>query len=150
MFQKTYERHQKKVAFLEYAWDMGSCDPCSAEPLTPEELKEAGVFWFNPGQSNVFISRLHLRYSRETFPQDLVFQSTANRQLFQGRYVITHPYRGEMKCPAAEDYTQNAREQQEQEVQNLAELTDWQIEDIRRRVDFVDVSSQPWWRRLRD
>jgi hypothetical protein len=149
MFQKAYERHQKKVAFLEYAWDMSSCDPCSAEPLTDEELKEAGVFWLNPGQSNVFISRLHLRYSRETFPQDLMFQSTANRQLFQGRYVITHPYRGEMKCPAAEDYTQNAREQQEREVQNLAELTDWQIEDIRRRVDFVQVDSQPWWRRLR-
>jgi hypothetical protein len=71
--------------------------------------------------------RLHLRYSRETFPQDLMFQSTANRQLFQGRYVITHPYRGEMKCPAAEDYTQNAREQQEREVQNLAELTDGKL-----------------------
>ncbi|HEY9796626.1 MAG TPA: DUF2330 domain-containing protein, partial [Leptolyngbyaceae cyanobacterium] len=43
MFQTAYTREEKKVAFLEYAWNMGSCDPCSAEPLNPEELKKAGV-----------------------------------------------------------------------------------------------------------
>ncbi|GAB1540569.1 hypothetical protein NUACC21_32380 [Scytonema sp. NUACC21] len=37
MFQTTYTREDKKVAFLEYAWDMSNCDPCSADPLTREE-----------------------------------------------------------------------------------------------------------------
>ena len=150
MFQKVYERHQKKVAFLEYAWNMSNCDPCSAEPLTDEELKQAGVFWLNSGRaSNVFISRIHLRYARDNFPEDLQFQETANQQLFQGRYVITHPYRGELKCEAGKDYVISMREQQEQEVQNLAELTNWKIEDIRRRVDFLSqaVENRPWWRR---
>ncbi|MGB3534147.1 MAG: DUF2330 domain-containing protein [Microcoleaceae cyanobacterium] len=152
MFQKIYERHQKKATFLEYAWDMSSCDPCTAEPLTHEELKEAGVFWLNSQQSsNVFLSRIHARYTRNNFPEDLQFQETANRQFFQGRYVITHPYRGEMKCQAARDYVQDIRQQQEQEIQNLAELTNWKIDDIRRRVNFVKemADSQPWWQRLR-
>ena len=150
MFQKVYERQQKKVAFLEYAWDMGSCDPCSAEPLTTEELKQAGVFWLNNQRfPDVFINRIHVRYTRDRFPEDLQFQETANQQLFQGRYVITHPYRGEMKCKAAADYVENVRQQQEQEIQNLAELTNWKIEDIRRRVDLIEdvVNPLPWWRR---
>ncbi len=150
MFQTAYERQQKKVAFLEYAWDMGSCDPCSADPLTPEELKQAGVFWSTSGRFNsVYINRLHLRYTRETFPQDLQFQETANRQLFQGRYIITHPYREEINCQAGTEYQQRARQQQEREIQNLAELTQWDINEIRRRVDFITVDSQPWWQRLR-
>lgn len=47
MFQTAYTKEDRKVGFLEYAWDMSSCDPCSAEPLNSEELKEAGVFWLN-------------------------------------------------------------------------------------------------------
>ena len=47
MFQTAYTKEDKKVGFLEYAWNMGSCDPCSAEPLTPDELKQAGVFWLD-------------------------------------------------------------------------------------------------------
>jgi len=34
MFQTSYEREGRNVAFLEYAWDMASCDPCSADPLS--------------------------------------------------------------------------------------------------------------------
>jgi hypothetical protein len=43
MFQNSYMKEGQNVAFVEYAWDMGSCDPCSAEPLNPQELKDAGV-----------------------------------------------------------------------------------------------------------
>ena len=52
MFATAHKRENQKVAFLEYGWDMGWCDPCAAEPLTPEELKQAGVFWL-PQPQNV-------------------------------------------------------------------------------------------------
>ena len=45
MFSTSYDRENRNVAFLEYAWNMGNCDPCSADPLNPDELKQAGVFW---------------------------------------------------------------------------------------------------------
>ena len=112
MFQKSYEQENKQVAFLEYAWDMGSCDPCSAEPLNREELKEAGVFWLNSqspnpsffANNNVFITRLHVRYTRDKFPEDLKFQQTGDRSNFQGRYIVRHPFMGEMACRAASEY----------------------------------------------
>ena len=96
-FQKVYEREQKKVAFLEYAWNAGNCDPCSTEPPNETELKEAGVFWLENSnnsdgyvppnfrrrptvQGNTFITRLHIRYTRNKFPEDLMFQETGNQE----------------------------------------------------------------------
>lgn len=149
LFTKAYEKENKKVAFVEYAWNMAGCDPCSADPLNQEELKQAGVFWLDSPQNNsVFISRIHVRYTRDTFPEDLNFQETANQDFFQGRYIITHPYKEEMQCPNAEPYRQSVRRRQEEEIQNLANLTNWKIEDIRRRVQLVDTGSDPWWRRI--
>ena len=105
MFQNSYVKEDKKVAFLEYAWNMNSCDPCSAEPLEPEELRKAGVFWLNSSEgNNVFLTRLHVRYSRDKFPEDLMFQETANNQFFQGRYVLHHPFDSEVKCEAGKQY----------------------------------------------
>jgi hypothetical protein len=52
MFQNAYEQENKQVAFLEYAWDMSNCDPCSAEPLNQKELKQAGVFWLDQQANN--------------------------------------------------------------------------------------------------
>ncbi len=163
MFQKTYEKENKKVAFLEYAWDMASCDPCSANPLNRSELQQAGVFWLddaNAGSvppnirrrptSNVFITRLHVRYNRDQFPEDLRFHETSNRQLYQGRYVIRHPFRGEISCKT--DYPKLTRDRQEQEAQNLANLTGWDLKDIRKKIDFVkrrrNAAPEAWWQRI--
>ena len=149
MFQTAYTREDKKVAFREYAWDMGSCDPCSAEPLNQEELKKAGVFWLNFNEpNNVFITRLHVRYSRDKFPEDLMFQETSNRQQFQGRYILRHPFSGEMQCEAGRQYQRSLKERFEQEAQTLSKLTVWNIQDILKRVNVAQGLSAPWWRNL--
>lgn len=149
MFKTAYEQEKKQVGFLEYAWDMANCDPCSAEPLNQNELKQAGVFWSTPDNpANVFISRLHVRYTRDKFPEDLNFQETSNRELFQGRYIIRHPFKGEMNCEAAKGYKQSVRERQDKEAQTLAKLTGWDINKIRTQIDFVKSESTPWWQRL--
>ena len=155
MFQKSYENNNRQVAFLEYAWDMGSCDPCSAEPLNQQELKEAGVFWLdrqNPnnrwGGSNVFITRLHVRYSRDKFPEDLKFQATSDRNLFQGKYVIRHPYEGKLTCDVGKEYRQSVKERQEREAKSLASLTGWKIKEIRDRLKFVEAKPFTWWEDL--
>lgn len=148
MFAKAHEQENKKVVFLEYAWDTNNCDPCSAEPLNNEELKQAGVFWLDSNTaSNVFISRLHARYTRDKFPADLQFHETANQQLFQGRYVMTHPFKG-ATCDTATNYYRSVRERQEQEAQTVARLTGWDINNIRNKIDFVEVQDVPWWRKI--
>lgn len=150
MFTRSHEKEGRKVAFLEYAWSMANCDPCSAEPLNPQELKEAGVFWQNsPYDNNLFITRLHIRYDRRHFPEDLRFQNTANQQLFQGRYVIRHPFRGKIACDAGRDYIQQVRQRQEKEAQTLASLTGWDLQKIKSKINFLESSENlPWWRRL--
>ena len=149
MFQAAYTREDKKVAFREYAWDMGSCDPCSAEPLNLEELKKAGVFWLTSDQPNdVFITRLHVRYTRNKFPEDLMFQETSNRQQFQGRYILNHPFTGEMKCAAGQKYQKSLKQRFEQESQTLAQLTGWKIEDIRKKNNLTQSQTVRWWQNI--
>ena len=159
-FERDYEKEGKNIAFLEYAWDMSWCDPCAANPLTSEELKEAGVFWLeNNGQNiqnNVYITRLHVRYTRNKFPTDLQFKETENRENFQGRYVIRHPYRNEIECDAKDNYLRQTRERQENEAQTLARLTGWDIEGIRNKINWLETTqtnnnnTKPWWETLWD
>ncbi|MCU0534572.1 MAG: DUF2330 domain-containing protein [Hydrococcus sp. Prado102] len=147
MFKTAYEKTGKKVAFLEYAWDMGNCDPCSAQPLNIDELRQAGVFWLDSSRlSNIFITRLHIRYTRDKFPEDLQFQETVNRQSFQGRYIIRHPFKEEVSCTEAQNYYNSVKERQEKEAQTLAKLTGWNLDNIRSKIDFVETKSKEWWR----
>ena len=67
MFDQAVAREDMRAVFLEYAWDMAWCDPCAADPLSAEQLRELGAFWQDPdfdggGQArDVFVTRLHLR-----------------------------------------------------------------------------------------
>ncbi len=165
LFETAYTKEGRNVVFREYAWSMGNCDPCSADPLTPEELREAGVFWMNdpssaqpqPGSgrfappwmsNNVFITRLHVRYTPDKFPEDLVFQETANQQNFQGRYVLTHPFKGELSCAAGRQYTRSLPARFEKEAQTLANLTSWNISDVRKKMSLQQPIPETWWRKL--
>jgi hypothetical protein len=170
MFQTSYLKEDRKVAFLEYAWNMSNCDPCSAEPLNEDELKKAGVFWLNQATSSeesfplprgrirppissnqVFITRLHVRYSRDKFPEDLMFQETSNQESFQGRYVLRHAYTKETNCTAGREYKRGLKKRHEQEAQTLARLTGWNIKDIRKKLDLAEETSpasDAFWRNI--
>lgn len=148
MFEKSWEDNKGKTVFLEYSWNMSSCDPCSAKPLNSEELKDAGVFW---EENSVFLTRFHVRYNRQLYPQDLRFQETPNRDFFQGRYVIRHPYDGEANCPDAQPYYEKVRDRQEKNAATLAKLTGWDLAEIKDAIDLIKLeenTSQPWWQRI--
>ena len=40
------------------------------------------------------LTRLHVRYSADTFPEDLIFQETQDQENFQARYVMHRPWDG--------------------------------------------------------
>ena len=165
MFENQTHKENGRAVFLEYAWDMAWCDPCAADPLSPEQLRQLGVFWIQPNgrvapasskimpqAQNVYVTRLHVSYDREHFPEDLVFQETGDRQNFQGRYVIRHPFAGQTSCNT-EQYHAQVKERQEREAQTLADLTGWDIDDIRQKIPFMvaaetDTDDKNWWQRL--
>jgi hypothetical protein len=169
MFSHQVMKENMSTIFTEYAWDMAWCDPCAADPLTSRELRELGVFWLGSpeqgqspagqrmpfpirsGPQEVFLTRLHVRYDAAHFPEDLVFQETADRSNFQGRYVLQHEWNGDASCEAADRYRGELRQRHEREAQNLASLTGWDISQIRRSMNSgVAPPPEPvtWWRRI--
>ena len=161
-----------RAVFTEYAWDMNWCDPCAAEPLSYEELRGLGVFWLNNEVGSEFIPVLAvgrfrhrragratfssracmLRYDAQHFPEDLVLQETADRNNFQARYVLRHPWKGEeASCPASEEYRREVLKRQENEARQLADLTGWKLADIRAQMNLgsntVDAQEK-WWQKL--
>ena len=169
MFSHQVAKENMSTIFTEYAWDMAWCDPCAADPLSAEELRKLGVFWLgeagprrpgpgwrppiNPGGAqDVFLTRLHVRYDAAHFPEDLVFQETADRTNFQGRYVLRHAWKGDSTCSEAERYRQELPRRREREAQNLASLTGWSIDEIRRSIGAANVQADApplkWWQRI--
>jgi hypothetical protein len=156
MFTRQVENESGRAVFLEYAWDMRWCDPCAADPLTSDELRGLGVFWSDGDRGpapNVFLTRLHVRYDNAHFPEDLVFQETSDRNNFQGRYILRHAWTGNDSCSAATSYRAEVRSRHEEEVGRLAQLTGWNVADIRKRAGFPGLDDKPqpepaWWEKL--
>lgn len=122
LFDQEAVKEEHRVVFTEYFWDMAWCDPCAANPLSAQELRNAGVFWTdgdadenframnspatnalaahqrravptqNGGAQPVVLTRLHVRYTANTFPEDLMFTQTKDRQNWQTRYIVQNPY----------------------------------------------------------
>ncbi|MDQ6917399.1 MAG: DUF2330 domain-containing protein [Pseudomonadota bacterium] len=172
LFDNQSKREDYRVVWTEYFWDMAWCDPCAADPLSPEELRRAGVFWLggdepaigvapgapgsppiaprtSSGAQPVRLTRLHLRYTPETLPEDLMFQETQDRQNFQARYVLRHPWTGDASaCDAAPRYLDEVAKRQEREAQTLATLTGWDLNRIRARMNISAAPKTMWWERL--
>ena len=118
--------------FLEYAWNMGACDPCSAPPMDTVELKALGATWIQDGGwQQSFVTRLHVRYDNAHFPEDLVLQETADQQSFQARYVMQRPFAGPATCRAGETYRKTLPARFAKEAETLAALTGWVPDTIR-------------------
>ena len=92
------------------------------------------------GATSAYVTRLHVRYDAKSFPEDLVFLETRDRENFQGRYVLRHPWTGTATCAAAENYRQNLIERAKSQAANLALITGWSFAEIEQR---MTQSGQP-------
>ena len=150
LFQNQWDKEGKALAMLEYAWDVSpknfvKCDPCVATAPSSQDLVQAGVWWINRDwtnyddvwdddnySDNVYFTRLHVRYNRKSFPQDLMFQVTPNTDNYQARYVVTHPATGDFNCDAGKKYLKQLKQRRADELEMLTYLTgksysDWDV-----------------------
>lgn len=167
-------RKDPGVIFTEYAWDMNWCDPCAADPLSRAELRTLGTWWVQPDGPtpgvrpvplpgspqprpirprpgvqpvDVFVTRMHLRYTADSHKDDIAFRETEDRKNFQARYVLRHPWTGDATCEAAKDYRAQLKDRWEKESQSLANLTAWPISEIREKQPKPEDLPAPknWW-----
>jgi hypothetical protein len=143
MFDQAVRDADMRAVFTEYAWDMGWCDPCAGQPLSPPELAELGTEWTGsaaggPGRlatgRGVFVTRLHVRYDAAHFPEDLALMETHDRANFQARYVLRHPWRGAATCRQGIEYRGALQQRFKDEANNLASLTGWPVAEITQRM----------------
>jgi hypothetical protein len=143
MFDRAVEAVDMRAIFVEYSWDMGWCDPCASAPMSNKELVELGARWIGDDESvpdrsglgtNAYVTRLHVRYDARHFPEDLSLLETRDRENFQGRYVLRHPWRGTSSCSAAEEYRKSLPARFAQQARNLSSLTGWSANDIAKHM----------------
>ena len=114
VFDRQVEKSGRQAVFTEYFWNLaGRCDPCSSSDLQTTELRDLGA---DPQAGGIYLTRIHVRYDREHFPEDLVFTETGDTRFFQARYVVPgwvweHPDRPQGPLRPLYDH--------------LAELTGW-------------------------
>jgi hypothetical protein len=168
LFTNQWDKEDKSVGFLEYAWNVTpvnpmKCDPCVGNPPTEQDLVQSGVWWIgnknwndysdidedldNNYSKNVHFTRLHFRYNRRSFPQDLMFQVTPNTQNYQARYIITHPATGDFNCAAGKKYLQDLRLRRKKELVELTALTgtninNWQDEATAKNDEETNAAAQ--------
>ena len=168
LFTNQWNKEDKSVAFLEYAWDVSPhnfyhCDPCIATAPSQQDLVQSGVWWLggkdwsdysdvdidepDNGSKNVHFTRLHFRYNRNSFAQDLMFQVTPNTETYQARYVITHPATGDFNCAAGQKYLKDLRQRRKKELLELTALTgtninNWQDDATAKNDEEKNVHAQ--------
>jgi hypothetical protein len=120
LFDATLAKTPKAVV-TEYAWDASSCDPCPGPTLQGADFLTLGadVLTDQP-QWGFVLTRLHARYTAADLKDDIVFQAASpimggrehavsagglekgatpgGMNNFQGRYIIRHPWTGEIAC----------------------------------------------------
>jgi hypothetical protein len=160
-FDRTVAKEGMRTVFLEYAWNAGWCDPCAGPPLDTAELRQLGASWLDDSgggrTNNVFVTRLHARYDADSFPEDLVFQETANAENYQARYVLRTPFTGDCNCPAGAEYRKALVARRAAQRQSVVELTGWSPERVRQRMSqgqdawlptVAVPATKTWWQKI--
>jgi hypothetical protein len=156
-FARAHAKADYRAVFTEYVWNASGCDPCVESPLTATELRGLGVFWLDASQEQSYhgysaggstvVTRLHVRYDNEHFPEDLVFQQTGDQSSFQARYILRNEFKGNLACDAGRSYQKQLHARHAQQAQTLASLTGWDKSRIAVRMgpEAADEPAQEKW-----
>ncbi|MBV9221354.1 MAG: DUF2330 domain-containing protein [Methylobacteriaceae bacterium] len=154
-FDTRVEADGMSKVYMEYGWDMSGympCDPCSAAVPNSVDLFTLGARWhypqfagasaeelktaqFAPGPLDAYLTRLHVRYTAQNFPEDLAFTETRDREPFQAIYKLTHPAKSTGSCEQGRQYLRSLPQRFAVEARNLARLTGWSEVGIRARME---------------
>jgi Na+-translocating ferredoxin:NAD+ oxidoreductase RnfD subunit len=158
-FEKTYQaifesetaKQEMRAVFLEYV---------QRGTLPPQTYAQLGLGWGKaaaPGQYEHFTTtRLHFKYDRERFPEDLTLQETPDIQPFLVQYSVHHQSQN-VDCEAGKKYLTTLEPRRQREAESLAMLTRWDANEIREKMGLAlpkpvqelappPPATKPWWK----
>lgn len=140
----------RPLATLEYAGDLGFCEPCVDEPPSVDTLRKLGVFWLKgisspkkdvrrvrpaiaDASGAVFVARWRLAFDAKGLKADPKLVVTSDRNEFHPRLAAdeAHPG-GASTCEGATEYAQRVTDRQRLAIAKLAELTGWNATRLER------------------
>ena len=147
LFARAAQREGLGVVFTEHFWPVAWCDPCASRSLTLDELRGLGVSDTPAGGNTasgapVYITRLHAKYDRASFPEDLVLQETADQRPWQSRAILRPEWRGDCGCEQGKRYVASLPARRQAQAQALAASAGWDLAAARARMGVDDT-----WRR---
>jgi hypothetical protein len=154
-FETNVANDGMSKVYMEYAWDMqgySPCDPCSAPVPTSADLFTLGARWQYPQYAkasaeemksvelpleatDAYLTRLHVRYDAQHFPEDLAFLETRDREPFQAIYKLRHPADHVGTCEQGRQYLSSLALRFATEARDLAKLTGWSEASIREKME---------------
>ncbi len=151
-FEKTYQaifasetaKHDMRVVFLEFA---------QRGALLPQTYAQLGLGWDQRGgdYSHFTTTRIHFKYDRDHFPEDLVLQDTPDIMPFTVSYQVHHPAQN-TSCDAGRQYLASLNDRRQKEAEALAMLTRWDLQEIRDKMGLIGQPAPPpakpersWW-----
>lgn len=148
-FETAWKREGGNAIFLEYAGNRnqlrlfpvdqwGNPTGGSNPKVADQTYRDAGVFWLD-GSNDVYVTRLHIRYNRERWAQDIQFQTTPNTSIFHVNFPIQQIATGNFDCNNAKGYLNGVAQRRQKDLHSLAHLTGW---DIKEYDDYPDVWTQ--------
>jgi hypothetical protein len=147
LFARAAQREGLGVVFTEHFWPITWCDPCASRSLTLDELRGLGVS-DTPAGGNaapgapVYITRLHAKYDRASFPEDLVLQATSDHTPWQSRAILRPEWRGDCGCEQGRHYVASLPARRQSQALALANSAGWNLAATRARMGVDDT-----WRR---
>ncbi|MCB9762308.1 MAG: DUF2330 domain-containing protein [Alphaproteobacteria bacterium] len=87
-FGEAVSAQERAGWILEYGWAPSSCDPCSGDPLTAEDVAALG---WQGDLNDAYFSRIHMRYAPEQVDQDLSLYGSNMWDFTQIRYIEYDP-----------------------------------------------------------
>ncbi|MEM7179840.1 MAG: DUF2330 domain-containing protein [Spirochaetota bacterium] len=156
MFQYQATQKKNRAVFTEYFGKANECtgSHCTGKNLSKQDLRSLGVYWMNAPdfgiQPEAYVTRLHIRYTKESFPEDLMLQETSDTQTVVTSYKITKPWSGKNTCSAMSTYQSKVKSRQKQAMANLQNLTG------SSEINFTSPSRQTpnkntgekWWKKI--
>ncbi len=101
LFDRASHHGRSRAIVLEFAGSLSDCPHYFSQPLTAGTLgylSAAGQPSGNGAEPDIFVTRLHIRYERRYFPEDLLFNETRDRAPFVARYPVRQPLGDRAGC----------------------------------------------------